>query len=108
MLGDRLNLDDEDENIDFYGLYSTYKGSRSLSADLKNCFAWRRNRDRANFFRDSCRSQRIPASSFADRFSSFPLPMSFRFNRTIERWLRFRSRLSPFNNRLCLREPDDA
>ncbi len=34
VLSDRKNLDDEDENVDFYGLYSTYKGSKSLAADF--------------------------------------------------------------------------
>ncbi len=34
VLGDRLNLDDEDENVDFYGLYSTYKGAKSLAHDF--------------------------------------------------------------------------
>ncbi len=34
VLGDRLNLDDEDENVDFYGLYSTYKGPKSLATDF--------------------------------------------------------------------------
>ncbi len=34
VLGDRLNLDDEDENVDFYGFYSTYKRSKSLAADF--------------------------------------------------------------------------
>jgi hypothetical protein len=31
---DRRNLDDEDENIDFYGLYTTFKGTKALSADF--------------------------------------------------------------------------
>lgn len=34
VLGDRRNLDDEDENVDFYGLYSTYKGTKELAADF--------------------------------------------------------------------------
>ncbi len=34
VLNDRRNLDDEDENIDFYGLYSTWKGTKALSADF--------------------------------------------------------------------------
>ena len=33
VLVDRRNLDDEDENVDFYGLYATQKGTRQLSAD---------------------------------------------------------------------------
>lgn len=34
IVGDRANLDDEDENIDFYGIYTTWKGTRKLSADF--------------------------------------------------------------------------
>ncbi|MHC4568044.1 MAG: alginate export family protein [Planctomycetota bacterium] len=34
VLSDRKNLDDEDENVDFYGLYSTYKGTESPSHDF--------------------------------------------------------------------------
>lgn len=34
ILGDRRNLDDEDENVDFYGLYSTYKATKSLAQDF--------------------------------------------------------------------------
>ncbi len=34
VLNDRRNLDDEDENVDFYGLYSTYKGTKALAADF--------------------------------------------------------------------------
>lgn len=34
VLPDRRNLDDEDENIDFYGLYTTWKGTLALSADF--------------------------------------------------------------------------
>ncbi len=34
VINDRRNLDDEDENVDFYGLYSTWKGTRALSADF--------------------------------------------------------------------------
>ena len=34
VLNDRRSLDDEDENIDFYGLYSTWKGTQILSADF--------------------------------------------------------------------------
>ncbi|OHB79168.1 MAG: hypothetical protein A2Z25_18690 [Planctomycetes bacterium RBG_16_55_9] len=34
VLSDRRNLDDEDENVDFYGLYSTYKGAKALAADF--------------------------------------------------------------------------
>lgn len=34
VLSDRKNLDDEDENVDFYGFYSTYKGSKALAADF--------------------------------------------------------------------------
>ncbi|MHC4543413.1 MAG: alginate export family protein [Planctomycetota bacterium] len=34
VVGDRRNLDDENENVDFYGLYSTWKGTNALSADL--------------------------------------------------------------------------
>ncbi|NIP27112.1 MAG: alginate export family protein [Phycisphaerae bacterium] len=34
VVGDRRNLDDENENIDFYGLYSTWKGTSALSADF--------------------------------------------------------------------------
>ncbi len=34
VLNDRRNLDDEDENIDFYGFYSTWKGSKALAADF--------------------------------------------------------------------------
>ena len=34
VLVDRRNLDDEDENVDFYGLYSTWKGTKALSADF--------------------------------------------------------------------------
>lgn len=34
VLGDRRNLDDEDENVDFYGFYSTWKGTKALSADI--------------------------------------------------------------------------
>ena len=34
VINDRRNLDDADENIDFYGFYSTYKGSKALKADF--------------------------------------------------------------------------
>lgn len=34
VLNDRRNLDDEDENIDFYGFYSTWKGTEALKADF--------------------------------------------------------------------------
>ncbi len=34
IINDRRNLDDEDENIDFYGFYSTFKGSKALAADF--------------------------------------------------------------------------
>ena len=34
VLPDRRNLDDEDENVDFYGLYNTWKGSKALAADF--------------------------------------------------------------------------
>jgi len=34
VLVDRRNLDDEDENVDFYGLYSTHKESRALATDF--------------------------------------------------------------------------
>lgn len=34
VLGGRRNLDKHDENVDFYGLYSTYKGSKSLAHDF--------------------------------------------------------------------------
>jgi len=47
VLGDRLNLDDEDENVDFYGLYSTYKGSESLAADFY-CLVLKNNNILAN------------------------------------------------------------
>ncbi len=47
VLGDRLNLDDEDENVDFYGVYSTYKGSKSLSADFY-CLVLKNNNILAN------------------------------------------------------------
>ena len=47
VLGDRLNLDDEDENVDFYGFYSTYKGSKSLAADLY-CLVLKNNNVLAN------------------------------------------------------------
>lgn len=33
VLVDRRNLDDEDENIDFYGVYATHNGSPALSSD---------------------------------------------------------------------------
>lgn len=47
VLGDRKNLDDEDENVDFYGLYSTYKGSESLAADFY-CLVLKNNNILAN------------------------------------------------------------
>jgi hypothetical protein len=34
VLVDRRNLDDEDEKVDFYGLYTTFKGTKALSADF--------------------------------------------------------------------------
>lgn len=34
VLDDRRNLDDEDENIDFYGLYSTHKEPGTLATDF--------------------------------------------------------------------------
>lgn len=34
VVGDRRNLDDDNENVDFYGLYSTWKGTSALSADF--------------------------------------------------------------------------
>ena len=34
VLGDRRNLDDENENVDFYGFYNTWKGTRALAADF--------------------------------------------------------------------------
>jgi hypothetical protein len=42
VLVDRRNLDDEDENVEFYGLYTTYKGTRSLAADFY-CLALKNN-----------------------------------------------------------------
>ena len=47
VLSDRKNLDDEDENVDFYGLYSTYKGSKSLAADFY-CLVLKNNNILAN------------------------------------------------------------
>jgi len=47
VLGDRLNLDDEDENVDLYGFYSTYKGSKSLTADFY-CLVLKNNNVLAN------------------------------------------------------------
>jgi hypothetical protein len=34
VVNDRRNLDDENENVDFYGLYTTWKGSEVLKADF--------------------------------------------------------------------------
>jgi hypothetical protein len=34
VVNDRENLDDADENIDFYGFYSTWKGAEALKADF--------------------------------------------------------------------------
>ena len=34
VINDRRNLDDEDEQKDFYGLYATWKGSKALAADF--------------------------------------------------------------------------
>lgn len=34
VVGDQRNLDDENENVDFYGLYTTWKGTSALSADF--------------------------------------------------------------------------
>ncbi|MHC4464424.1 MAG: alginate export family protein [Planctomycetota bacterium] len=34
VINDRRNLDDEDENRDFYGLYTTWKGNKALAADF--------------------------------------------------------------------------
>ncbi len=34
VINDRRNLDDEDEKIDFYGFYSTWKGTKALAADF--------------------------------------------------------------------------
>jgi hypothetical protein len=34
VVNDRRNLDDENENIDFYGVYSTLKGTEALAADF--------------------------------------------------------------------------
>ena len=33
VLVDRRNLDDGDENVEFYGLYTTHKGSKALNSD---------------------------------------------------------------------------
>ncbi len=34
VINDRRNLDDADEQIDFYGLYTTWKGTKALAADF--------------------------------------------------------------------------
>lgn len=34
VVNDIRNLDDEDENVDFYGFYSTWKGTKALIADF--------------------------------------------------------------------------
>jgi len=34
VLSDRRNLDDEDENVEFYGLYGTHKATNTLATDI--------------------------------------------------------------------------